>query len=214
MDIMKDWRLDRYYTTKAVLLDLSMQIEKRSAKPQLLRPRRPAALTTSPKPAAWGFFSSCTALTRVWRSARTTRLADPCVTAATRPATIAELSQAFGARLLKYSHPIAARDGRGPHQRWIGAPVKPCIGVIREKEPDRSGRAGRFHRRHGAIHRHPATVAPTWAWAPKKSSVNSTTKMINGGADHLALGPAWHRRPGWRPEGPFQVRAAPGPEHR
>ena len=28
MDIMKDWRLDRYYTTKAVLLDLSMQLEK------------------------------------------------------------------------------------------------------------------------------------------------------------------------------------------
>ncbi len=28
MDIMRDWRLDRYYTTKAVLLDLSMQIEK------------------------------------------------------------------------------------------------------------------------------------------------------------------------------------------
>ena len=28
MDIMKDWRLDRYYTTKAVLLDLSMQLEQ------------------------------------------------------------------------------------------------------------------------------------------------------------------------------------------
>ncbi len=28
MDIMKDWRLDRYYTTKAVLLDLSMQLEE------------------------------------------------------------------------------------------------------------------------------------------------------------------------------------------
>lgn len=28
IDIIKDWRLDRYYTTKAVLLDLSMQIEK------------------------------------------------------------------------------------------------------------------------------------------------------------------------------------------
>lgn len=28
MDIMKDWRLDRYYSTKAVLLDLSMQLEK------------------------------------------------------------------------------------------------------------------------------------------------------------------------------------------
>ena len=30
MDIMKDWRLDRYYTTKAVLLDLSMQLEQQS----------------------------------------------------------------------------------------------------------------------------------------------------------------------------------------
>ena len=28
MDIMKDWRLDRYYTTKAVLLDLSLQLEQ------------------------------------------------------------------------------------------------------------------------------------------------------------------------------------------
>ena len=28
MDIMKDWRLDRYYTTKAVLLDLSTQLEQ------------------------------------------------------------------------------------------------------------------------------------------------------------------------------------------
>ena len=30
MDIMKDWRLDRYYTTKAVLLDLSLQIDQRA----------------------------------------------------------------------------------------------------------------------------------------------------------------------------------------
>ena len=28
VDVIKDWRLDRYYTTKAVLLDLSMQIEQ------------------------------------------------------------------------------------------------------------------------------------------------------------------------------------------
>jgi hypothetical protein len=28
IDIMKDWRLDRYYTTKALLLDLSMQLEQ------------------------------------------------------------------------------------------------------------------------------------------------------------------------------------------
>ena len=31
IEIMKDWRLDRYYTTKAVLLDLSMQIDKGAA---------------------------------------------------------------------------------------------------------------------------------------------------------------------------------------
>ena len=28
IDVIKDWRLDRYYTTKAVLLDLSMQIDQ------------------------------------------------------------------------------------------------------------------------------------------------------------------------------------------
>lgn len=28
MDVIKDWRLDRYYSTKAVLLGLSMQIEQ------------------------------------------------------------------------------------------------------------------------------------------------------------------------------------------
>ncbi|MEX1166300.1 MAG: hypothetical protein WEK74_05435 [Hydrogenophaga sp.] len=28
MDIIKDWRLDRYYSTKAVLLGLSMQVEQ------------------------------------------------------------------------------------------------------------------------------------------------------------------------------------------
>lgn len=27
MDVIKDWRLDRYYSTKAVLLGLSMQVE-------------------------------------------------------------------------------------------------------------------------------------------------------------------------------------------
>ena len=32
MDIMKDWRLDGYYTTKAVLLDLSMQIDETAGK--------------------------------------------------------------------------------------------------------------------------------------------------------------------------------------
>jgi hypothetical protein len=32
MDIIKDWRLDRYYTTKAVLLDLSMQIDEHASK--------------------------------------------------------------------------------------------------------------------------------------------------------------------------------------
>lgn len=28
IDVIKDWRLDRYYTTKAVLLDLSLQIDQ------------------------------------------------------------------------------------------------------------------------------------------------------------------------------------------
>lgn len=28
MDVIKDWRLDRYYSTKAVLLGLSMQVEE------------------------------------------------------------------------------------------------------------------------------------------------------------------------------------------
>jgi hypothetical protein len=32
VDVIKDWRLDRYYTTKAVLLDLSMQIEQHAAR--------------------------------------------------------------------------------------------------------------------------------------------------------------------------------------
>lgn len=32
MEVIKDWRLDRYYTTKAVLLDLSMQIGEKSGK--------------------------------------------------------------------------------------------------------------------------------------------------------------------------------------
>jgi hypothetical protein len=32
MDVMKDWRLDRYYTTKAVLLDLSMQLDQQATK--------------------------------------------------------------------------------------------------------------------------------------------------------------------------------------
>ena len=31
MDVIKDWRLDRYYATKAVLLDLSMQIDLQGA---------------------------------------------------------------------------------------------------------------------------------------------------------------------------------------
>ena len=31
MDIIKDWRLDRYYSTKAVLLGLSMQIEQQAS---------------------------------------------------------------------------------------------------------------------------------------------------------------------------------------
>lgn len=30
IELMKDWRLDRYYTSKAVLLDLSMQVEQQS----------------------------------------------------------------------------------------------------------------------------------------------------------------------------------------
>ena len=33
MDVIKDWRLDRYYTTKAVLLDLSMQIDQQASAP-------------------------------------------------------------------------------------------------------------------------------------------------------------------------------------
>ena len=36
IDVIKDWRLDRYYTTKAVLLDLSMQVDQNTA------PRVPA----------------------------------------------------------------------------------------------------------------------------------------------------------------------------
>jgi hypothetical protein len=28
MEIMAEWRLDRYYTSKAVLLDLSMQVSQ------------------------------------------------------------------------------------------------------------------------------------------------------------------------------------------
>jgi hypothetical protein len=37
VDVIKDWRLDRYYTTKAVLLDLSMQIEQNAVlqKPEI-----------------------------------------------------------------------------------------------------------------------------------------------------------------------------------
>lgn len=31
IDVIKDWRLDRYYTTKAVLLDLSMQVDQNAA---------------------------------------------------------------------------------------------------------------------------------------------------------------------------------------
>ena len=34
IDVIKDWRLDRYYTTKAVLLDLSMQVDQNAA-PQI-----------------------------------------------------------------------------------------------------------------------------------------------------------------------------------
>jgi hypothetical protein len=33
MDVIKDWRLDRYYATKAVLLDLSMQIDQQASVP-------------------------------------------------------------------------------------------------------------------------------------------------------------------------------------
>ena len=41
IDVIKDWRLDRYYTTKAVLLDLSMQIEQNAApqKPDSKKPK-------------------------------------------------------------------------------------------------------------------------------------------------------------------------------
>lgn len=31
MDVMAEWRLDRYYTSKAVLLDLSMQVNLQNA---------------------------------------------------------------------------------------------------------------------------------------------------------------------------------------
>ena len=31
MEIMAEWRLDRYYTSKAVLLDLSMQVNQQGA---------------------------------------------------------------------------------------------------------------------------------------------------------------------------------------
>lgn len=31
MDVMAEWRLDRYYTSKAVLLDLSMQVSLQNA---------------------------------------------------------------------------------------------------------------------------------------------------------------------------------------
>ncbi|OGB17416.1 MAG: hypothetical protein A3E51_12840 [Burkholderiales bacterium RIFCSPHIGHO2_12_FULL_67_38] len=31
MEIMAEWRLDRYYTSKAVLLDLSMQVSQQGA---------------------------------------------------------------------------------------------------------------------------------------------------------------------------------------
>ncbi len=31
MEIMAEWRLDRYYTSKAVLLDLSMQVSQQQA---------------------------------------------------------------------------------------------------------------------------------------------------------------------------------------
>lgn len=34
MDIIKDWRLDRYYSTKAVLLGLSMQVDEHAAAQQ------------------------------------------------------------------------------------------------------------------------------------------------------------------------------------
>lgn len=33
MDIMTEWRLDRYYTSKAVLLDLSMQVSMQPKAP-------------------------------------------------------------------------------------------------------------------------------------------------------------------------------------
>ncbi|MEZ5705661.1 MAG: hypothetical protein R3E56_10465 [Burkholderiaceae bacterium] len=42
MDVIKDWRLDRYYTTKAVLLDLSMQIDQQAGTPEVAQPA-PAA---------------------------------------------------------------------------------------------------------------------------------------------------------------------------
>lgn len=32
LEVIKDWRLDRYYSTKAVLLDLSMQIDETAGK--------------------------------------------------------------------------------------------------------------------------------------------------------------------------------------
>ena len=32
LEVIKDWRLDRYYSTKAVLLDLSMQIDESASK--------------------------------------------------------------------------------------------------------------------------------------------------------------------------------------
>lgn len=34
MDIMTEWRLDRYYTSKAVLLDLSMQVSLQTKPPE------------------------------------------------------------------------------------------------------------------------------------------------------------------------------------
>jgi hypothetical protein len=54
MDVIKDWRLDRYYSTKAVLLGLSMQLDEHATEQEepAEAPASEPAATQAPQPSA------------------------------------------------------------------------------------------------------------------------------------------------------------------
>lgn len=49
LQLLSEWRLDRYYSSKAVLLDISMQLSQRELEPT---PAAPAAAARPESPAA------------------------------------------------------------------------------------------------------------------------------------------------------------------